>query len=186
MKFFKNTYLIILLILFATVSCVKQNTVDFNQANDITLNQQAKIGFVNFKMDTSVVKGVNLLPMGSLPPYLIDPFDVFNNTVFQQYLDSIKIHFEIENTYDRDFEVKTNFLDINDNIRYSIILDAPRNTRSQSETLKDITVYKADILNLIFTTKANIKIKMLNNPTTNKDARSHLTIKSGATLFFTY
>jgi len=184
MKIFKNSYFIILLILLTAVSCVKQNTVDFTQANNIILKQQAKIGFVNFSIDTSVVKGINkFLPVGdSLPPFAIDPFDVFNNTAFQQHLDSIKLHFEIENTYDRNFKVKTDFLDANNYIQYSIILKAPKKTK----TLIDKIVYKSDILNLIKTIKANIIIKTLNSPTLNNDADSFLKIQSGATLFFTY
>jgi len=184
MKIFKNLYFIVLIILLTAVSCVNQNTVDFSQTNDITFKQQTKIGFINFNIDTSAVKGVNLLPKDvSLNPFVIEPFDIFNNTEFEQHLDSINLHFEIENTYDRDFEIKIDFLDINNNVKYNITLNAPKNTNIQP---KDMIVSKANILNLTKTIRANIIISILNNPTTNNDADSFLKIQSGATLFFTY
>ncbi len=189
MKIFKNPYFIVLIILLTAVSCVKQNTVDFSQTNDITFKQQTKIGFINFNIDTSAVKGVNSLPISSpLNPFVfvIEPFDIFNNTEFEQHLDLINLHFEIENRYDRLFKVKIDFLDANKSVKYNIALNAPKNTNIQPKTLIDIVVSKADILNLTKTVKANIKISILNNPTKSFDADSFLKIQSGATLFFTY
>jgi len=127
MKIIKSSYFIVLLILLLTVSCVKQNAVDFSRIK-LTFSQQIKTGFINFTIDSNFVKEVNSLQKGTQVSFET-PFDVFNNTAFQQHLDLIKIHFEIENTYDRKFEVKTDFLDAN-GIKYSIKLNAPKKTKT--------------------------------------------------------
>ena len=181
MKIFKTPYFIVLLILFTAISCVKQNTVDFSQANDLTFNQQTKTGFINFAIDSSVTTGVNALPIGPLVSFKT-PFDLFNNTEFEQHLQKADLHFEIENTYDRDFALKINFLDINNNIKYSINLNAFKNTT----TPMDVSVARTDILNLIFTIKANIITSITNPPSTNNDANAFLKLKSSATLYFLY
>jgi len=184
MKFFKNSYFIVVLILLITVSCVKQNTVDFSQANDITFNQQIKTGFINFKIDSSFFNGfnVNSLPIGTQNQFETH-FEVFNNSEFEQHLDSVNFHFEIVNMYDRDFALVINFLDKNDNIKYTLNLNASKNTT----TPIDINITRSDILKLIFTIKANIRITIINKKTNNNDPSSTpFNFKSSAILYLLY
>jgi len=181
MKIFKTPYFIVLLILFTAISCVKQNTVDFSQANDLIFKQQTKTGFINFAIDSSVTTGINALPIGPLVPFET-PFDVFNNTEFEQHLDSINLHFEIENTYERNFALVINFLDINNNLKYPIKLNASKNTT----TTKDIKIKRLDVLKLVQSIKANIITSITNPPSTNNDAGAFLKLKSSATLYFLY
>jgi len=182
MKNFKRLNIIVMLILFALVSCVKQNNIDFTQTSNLTFNKEIKSAFISFKIDSSDVKGINLLPMGPAINFET-PFNIFNNTEFEKHLQEADFHFEIENTYDRDFKLVINFLDINKNTTYS---STPIIVNKNATTIKDIKIKRADVLKLVQSINANIIISIQNITSTNSNPSAFLNLKSSAILYLLY
>jgi len=111
MKKFK--IIILLFIITSLTSCI--GDVDFNQVNDLDFNTQYNLSLVYFKLEQNdfINQDTN-----SQTPLRVDftNIDVFNNSSVTGKLEKAILKFEIDNTFNKEFEL------------YFILKDSDNNT----------------------------------------------------------
>jgi len=157
-------------------SCVKKDTVDFTQVDNLSFNQQLKGSLLKFNATLPDFGDVNNLPFTT---YQINsPIDAFSNATIQSALQKLTFHFNFDNTFNRDFEFQFNFLDTNNNQVYSTTVTVNK----LAITNKDVIVEGADLVNLKTTTQVNIIVSLLNSTSIDNTLGASLKINLNATL----
>lgn len=108
------------------------------------------------------------------------PLDIFNNTTIQNNLVKTEFHFEIENTFNRDFELVFQFLDGNNQVTYTIPIVINKTTK----TIKDVLIEGTDLVNLKKSKKVNITTDVINATTIDNTPGAFINFKSSATFSF--
>lgn len=115
MKFFYEIMLVTLVLLMS--ACVKD--LDFNQVEDLELEPSIAVSLVNFELDQNDLSALGIVFIPTIMDETLLPD--FNNSLIQEDLNSITMQFEASNTFNDDFTVNVAFLDVNDNITYSLM-----------------------------------------------------------------
>ncbi|NVK53679.1 MAG: hypothetical protein HWD85_12155 [Flavobacteriaceae bacterium] len=180
----KNLRIIITLLIFANVSisCVK--SLDFEQIDNFspnpiytttlayfTLNQQ---NFYNPITSTDI-----LFPIED-----ISQFTVLENSYIRKNLLKVELDFALENQFDRQFELKLDFLDVNNNITHTFtpFVVAPMDANF---TRKE-TIQIANNRQFLSTKKIRISIQMSpssNGSNLDPNQERKLRFKSAGTFF---
>lgn len=171
----KITLLLFLGLLF---SCVKEDEVDFSQLDNLKFDQQITGSLISFTATLPDFIDADNLPITTFE--LAIPLDIFNIADIQSRLKEVALHFEFENTFNRDFEFVFNFLDTNDTITYSILV----NIDGISKSSHDEFIEGLDIEDLIKSKKVKIIISVLNNNTIDNTPGAFINLKSSVSFFF--
>jgi|FLOH01.1.fsa_nt_gi hypothetical protein len=177
-----KSILFLLLFLFSLESCVKKENVDFTQADQIDLNQQVNASLISF---------VATLPESSdVDNHIITiidfetALDIFNNSFIQDNLTKTVFHFEVENTFNRDFEVIFKLLkrveDGNDLVTYTTVM----NLSKTSITKHDVIVEGIELKELKKSNKVRVRIDVINSSTIDNTPGAYVNFKSSTTFYF--
>jgi len=173
---FRLNKIILIFFVLTLFSCVKNDTIDFTQVDNIVLHQQINGSILNFKAALPDFADVNNLPFTT---YQINsPIDAFNDATIQSALQKVTFNFNFENTFNRDFEFVFNFLGINNNLVYSTTVLVNK----LAITNKDIIVDGADLTNLKTAKSVNIVVSLLNSTSIDNSLDTFLKINLNATL----
>jgi len=176
---FRLNKIIILFFVLTLFSCVKNDTIDFTQADNFSIHQQLSGSLVNFNATLPDFSDTNNLPFNSY--YINAPLDVFNDTSIQSTLQKVTFHFNFDNSFNRDFEFVYNFLDVNGLQVYSTTVVANKLAISN----KDIIVEGINLINLKKATNINIVVTLLNSTTIDNTLGAALKINLNTTLDLT-
>jgi len=153
-------------------------SINLDAILDLSTGNQVLASLVSLDVSLPDFTDVDNLPFTTFD--FDTPLDVFNNSTIQSKLDKVEVHFEIENTFNRDFEFLFEFIDVNNNVVYSIpiILD------KTSNTVFDELIEGADLENLKKSKNANIHVVVLNASTIDNTPGAFINLKSSVTFFF--
>ena len=123
MKILKTVFTISILA-FILNSCI--GDVDFNQASDIEFSNEFDIALVFFKLEKNDFIDQNT---NAETPLRLDftNIDVFKNGSSTDKLEKAVLKFEIENTFNKKFDIDFLLMDINDNILLTIPFNIDQN-----------------------------------------------------------
>jgi hypothetical protein len=153
-------------------------SINFNATLDLSTGNQVTASLVSLDVSLPDFTDVDNLPFTTFD--FDTPLDVFNNSTIQSKLDKVEVHFEIENTFNRDFEFLFEFVDANNNVVYSIpiILD------KTSKTIEDDLIEGVDLENLKKSKNAKVHVVVLNATTIDNTPGAFINLKSSVTFFF--
>jgi len=142
-KFYKYT---VAYILFAFVlgSCTKE--VDFDQANDLTLNSVVASDLIFFKADASDFF-VDTTALTTVKDSVI--IDLFRRDFFVDYVVKATFVFEVTNSINRSCNVTVEFFDINDQKRYGFAVMAPASPNNIDIVTTHTEVFESSSLNAL-------------------------------------
>lgn len=173
---FRLNKIILIFFVLTLFSCVKNDTIDFTQADNIVLHHQLNSSLLSFNATLPDFSDVNNLPFTT---YEINtPIDAFNDATIQSALQKLTFNFNFENTFNRDFEFIFNFLDTNNNLVYSTAVLVNK----LATTNKDVIVEGADLTNLKTAKSVNIVVSLLNSTSIDNTLDTSLKINLNATL----
>ncbi len=172
------------------INSVPANTIDNTVGAYVRFKLGATFDFSNSPQATaSLIDITSSLPDltnfdGSNLPFthfdFVTPLDIFNNTTIQNNLVKSEFHFEIENTFNRDFELIFQFLDGNNQVTYTL----PIVINKVSKTISDVTIEGADLVNLKKSKKVNITADVINATTIDNTPGAFINFKSSASFSF--
>lgn len=181
MKTLSKSFLITFLLLLSLSACVKENNVDFTQTDQINLNPELNGSLISFTSTLADFGDVNNLPFDGFE--FNTPIDAFNNATVQNELVGLTFKFDFENTFDRDFEFTFNFMDVNNVILFSKVI----NVTKKGTTSQDVVVEGLDANQIKNTSKIGIQVSVVNsNPpnTIDNTSGAFVSLKLGATFDF--
>ena len=146
---------------FILFSCVKDENVDFTQADNFKFNQQITASLITLNATLSDFDEIENLPFSGFN--FDTPINAFSSATIQNELDKATLHFNFENTFDRDFEVIFNFRDSNN----AIVFIATINVIKKTVTNQDIVIEGSNIDQIKRTTKVDVSISVLNSTPAN-------------------
>jgi len=165
-------YIIIILIGFFSLSCV--GDLDFDQADDIFIEPVVLVSLIHFNTE-----GIDF-------PGSVDQ-EVFNDESEVHFFDSdfaedsitkVVIDYDMENTFDRNFSIKYNFLDSNGAVIHTTLLIIPANNHTLES---DIFEENINLIDLLRTDKIAIEVIMEAGAPLNND--EFFRFKSAAKVF---
>jgi len=162
------------------LSCT--SNVDFNQVDDIEVNQNFTFSFIYLNANqNNFLNADGTSETNSLSDSR--NIDIFKLDYFQENLIEVNFNFEIENTFNRDFELEFTFLNADDAITTNFMINIPSNSKlSHLETYEGL-----DLLSLKLTEKVKITVDLQPSSDAsilNRDDETELTIKSSANFIF--
>lgn len=166
----KSTIQLLVFLALTLISCVKN--VDFDQVDDIELTPIVKASLVYFDVTVSDFE------FSSFTTDAAD-FHLFDSNVVQDDVTKIELIFEIENSFNKDFNIIYNFLN-DDNETVSVInLVCNSNTNLneiiifENQELENLLSAKAIIVSVNLIENSNIATPLMN-----------LNFKSAADVYF--
>lgn len=166
----KSTIQLLVFLTLTLISCVKN--VDFDQVDDIELTPIVKASLVHFDVTVSDFE------FSSFTTDAAD-FHLFDSNVVQDDVTKIELIFEIENSFNKDFNIIYNFLN-DDNETVSVInLVCNSNTNLneiiifENQELENLLSAKAIIVSVNLIENSNIATPLMN-----------LNFKSAADVYF--
>jgi len=169
------------------VSLLNSNTIDNTLGASLSINLNATLNFnTNQQVEASLVSVDASLPnftdVDNLPFTTFDfktPLDAFNQEEVKKRLKKLALHFEIENTFNRDFDLVFEFLDKNKVVTYSIAI----NLDKTNSTTFDQVIEGADLDNLKEAITIQVQASVKNASTIDNTPNAFINFKSSATLF---
>lgn len=156
--------------------------IDFDQANNIELNQNFTTSFINLNVGQN--KFLNSDASAEVP-VLVDTstLDIFNSEYFQDNLVKTIFNFQIENSFNRDFDIEFSFLNADDKVTNSFNINVPKNTNQRYlQNFEGL-----DMLSLKFAQKIRITINLQPSSDASilsEDIEMKLAIKSFTNFIF--
>lgn len=152
--------------------------INLNATLDLINNQQVTASLISIDTSLSDFTDVDNLPFTTFE--FKTPLDVFNQEEVKKRLGKMAVHFEIENTFNRDFKLVFDFLDKNNIVTYSITINLDKTT----STTFDQTIEGLDLENLKKSIKIQVHANVVNASTIDNTPNAFINFKSSATLFF--
>jgi len=151
---FKYKPLILVFTLSLLYSCI--NNADFNQV-DIDATPVLNFPLVFFELDQlDFLDDTSTIELDSITD--VTEFDAFQSSTVRQNLGRVDLLFEIENMFDRNFQVEVDFLDDQDNITYSF-QDLTIASGIDFIELRESVIIERNPL-ILNTTKARITVRL--------------------------
>ncbi|MDY7394415.1 hypothetical protein UMM65_04120 [Aureibaculum sp. 2210JD6-5] len=174
------TYFLSSIVITTILSCT--SNVDFDQINNIEINQNFSSPFIYFNIDQN--RFLNANGSSEIPTITdISVFDIFDTDYVQDNLVKANFNFEIENTFNRNFELELSFLNADNAITNSFVINVPNNSK-----VTHLQVFEGlDLLSLKFSQKLRVSVNLQpssNSSMLSEDAEMKLIIKSSANLIF--
>jgi hypothetical protein len=179
MNILKKSTFILAFLLFAVGSCVKDNTVDFTQTNQIHLHQVINGSLISLNATIKDFGDINNIPFSGFD--FSAPIDAFNNPTIQNNLIKLNFHFQFENTFNRDFGFTFNFLDANNVVVYTTTV----NVLKKANTTQDVLVEGVDANKIKSTTSIAVSVAVLNSTTIDNTVGAFVSFTLGTTLYLT-
>ena len=145
MKKVKNLSFLFFILLIS--SCVKN--VDFDQADDFSAEPEYIASLVYFKIPAVNFLDTNNVELNT-PLDEITEIEIFQESYIQDNLVQLKIDYEIDNPYDRVFNIIIEFMDDNNNTTYAL---SPINITANSSLSNSETIIIADNPQILNSTK---------------------------------
>ena len=156
--------------------------VDFDQAKNIELNQNFTTSFIYLNVNQN--KFLNSNASAEIPILTdISTIDIFDSKYFEDNLVKTTINFQIENSFDRDFDIEFSFLNVDDVEMNSFIVSVPNN----SNQIHLQNFEGLDLLSLKFSEKLRITINLQPSSDSSmltQNTEMKLAIKSFANFIF--
>lgn len=177
MKLFK---IILLAVLLAFTSCVKD--LDFNQVNELELTPSYTTSLVNFSVPQTVfldpITGVEVAKTSS--KIIFSAIEKIEEK-HKKYLERVTVEFDIENPFDRNFQLDFKFVDKNGSQTYDFpVLDIQPN--STYETPHEINLINHP--NLLNSVEAEITITLMPGTTIDQTIPKVFKFKSAGIFNF--
>ncbi len=153
-------------------------SINLDATLDLNTGNQVSASLVSLDVSLPDFTDVDNLPFTTFD--FDTPLDVFNNSIIQSNLGKVEVHFEIENTFNRDFEFLFEFVDNNNNVTYSIPIILDRT----SKTVFDELIEGVDLKNLKKSKNAKVHVVVLNATTIDNTPGAFINLKSSVTFFF--
>ncbi|MET2985797.1 hypothetical protein [Aureibaculum conchae] len=174
------TYLLNIFVFVGLMSCASD--VDFDQAKNIELNQNFTTSFIYLNVDQN--KFLNSDASAEIPILTdISTIDIFDSKYFEDNLVKTTINFQIENSFDRGFDIEFSFLNTDDVEMNSFIVSVPNNSNQiHLQSFEDL-----DLLSLKFSEKLRITINLQPSSDSSmlmQNTEMKLAIKSFANFIF--
>jgi hypothetical protein len=152
--------------------------INLNATLDLIGNQQVTASLISIDASLSDFTDVDNLPFTTFE--FKTPLDAFNQEEVKNRLEKMAVHFEIENTFNRDFELVFEFLDSNKVVTYSI----PINLNKTAATTFDQVIEGLDLENLKKSITIQVHASVVNATTIDNTPNAFINFKSSTTLFF--
>lgn len=181
MKITNKSTLIALLLILPLGSCVKENNVDFTQADQINLHQQINGSMISFTTTLADFGDANNLPFIGFD--FNTPIDAFNNATIQNELVKMTFKFDFENTFNRDFDFTFNFMDANN----VVVFSTPVTVTKNGTTSQQVVIEGLDVSQIKRTTQVAINVTVINSTPANtidNTVGAFVRFKLGATFDF--
>ncbi len=171
----------LLVIVFSFTSCV--DNIDFNQADDIEITPAVNVALMNFDITQNdiAIPGMEIVN----PLSQTSEFTALDNHTARENLERVKLNFEINNQFNRNFRLEFIFLDEADNMTDdAIVLNVDANNANFTLEEEIIVANNASFLR---TRKIQIRLTLL--PSTDGsivdvNVPSSLIFKSAGTFYF--
>jgi len=146
--------LVPLIVIISLFSC--SSDLDFNQVDNIELTQNAVITGIYFQADQT--KFLNISGSTEINEVsIISTFDLFKGDYIRDKLVKVVFDFELENTFNRNFEIEVVFLDESNLQTQTISLPVFQNANNFS-----VVVFEgSDLESLKTSVFVNLKAKLL-------------------------
>ncbi len=168
-------------VLLLNASCL--NDIDFNQAESLKLEPVIVGALINFNITQNnlAANGTEITSLSQKTPFI-----VLDNDITEENLQRIVFRFEIENQFNRDFQLELIFLDnTNTETHEPITLNVLAN---QTDFIQEEEIIIAD--NPDFTNSRNIQVDLALLPSSggtiiDTNIPASLIFKSAATFYLT-
>jgi hypothetical protein len=167
-----------LLLTLFLFSC--SSDLDFNQANDLKLEPVILANLTSFDIAAN-----GFIDNGIEQKIAFDAqnFDVFRDAYFRDNLKRADLFFEINNTVNRVFTIDIVFLDVDDQVLYTLSFDVPA-YNSTPNTIAQTRIFENTSLELLKNTKKmGFIIAMAPGPPLDENSQGSLKLRSSATLY---
>ena len=178
----KRTIPFLLIIFLGITSCI--NNVDFTQVEDFSLTPIFKTPLVNFTVNqTDFFDLVNSLEI-TAPVDDVSSFTLLRNKFVNENLIQVELEFEMNNQFDRNFQVKFRFLDDNDKVTHEF---STFNIFAKDATFKQKERIGVSA-NQLFLSSTKVKVSIVLSPSTDGSVidpnnPQTLTFKSAGTYY---
>lgn len=181
MKNIKASFLFLSLICLS-ISCVKN--LDFEQMDDFSPTPIYTSPLVYFTLNQNYFYNPIALSDILIPVEDISDFTVLENSYIRKNLIKVELEFNIENQFDRQFELKIEFLNANNSITHTFtpFLVNP----NDSNFIRKEVIQIANNLSFLSTKKVKVSIRMYpsnNGLNLNPNQEQKLLFKSVGTFF---
>lgn len=157
-------FIIIVLVGILSISCVSD--LDFDQAENIVVEPVALVSLLHFK-----VEGIDF--PGSVGVELFEDVSevhFFDTDFAEENVVEIIINFDLENTFNRNFTINYNFIDDNDVIIHTKILNVSANSHPLES---DAFVKDINLRDILRTKKIAVEVTMDAGAPLNDDEFFH-------------
>ena len=169
------------------ISVLNSTTIDNTLGASLSINLNATLNFnTGQQVEASLVSVDASLPnftdVDNLPFTTFNfntPLDAFNQEEVKKRLKKLALHFEIENTFNRDFDVVFEFLDKNKVVSYTITI----NLDKTNSTTFDQVIEGVDLDKLKEAITIQVQASVKNASTIDNTPNAFINLKSSATLF---
>ncbi|WP_086030218.1 hypothetical protein [Tenacibaculum holothuriorum] len=145
-----NKYIFLIITILSLTSCVKD--LDFNQAENFTLEPKAIASLVYFKIPSRGFIDTNDNEVTE-----ISDETIIDNIITKELVEA-ELDFEITNPFDRNFTIDFQFLDENNNLMHTIpTINVPANSPNLTEKR---TIVVADSPQFLNSKKIKVTIRM--------------------------
>ena len=160
-------------------SCTKD--VDFDQANDLELYPVIESSVIYFDSDASRFYNNGEITVSQ--DFVL--VDIFNNTLTVDYLEKAEFTFESTNSINREFQLQIDFIDANDNTRYTLVLQAPQSANNAELVTEQIITFEGNsLIALKSTAKIQFTITLQSGPAITETTIGNIQLKSKGTFYF--
>ncbi|MCF6212741.1 MAG: hypothetical protein L3J45_01810 [Flavobacteriaceae bacterium] len=172
----------------AVINSTPSNTIDNVPGTLVSFTMGATLDLGTSQINASLISLEASLPdfaeldnFPFVPFEFHSPLDIFTVAEIRSRLTKAEFHFEIENTFNRDFEVVFEFLDRNHIVTYSI---PPITLNKVSKNIDDAIVEGVDLENLIHSSQVRVRVNVLNSTTIDNTPGAFINFKSSVTFTF--
>lgn len=180
MNLSRPTNFIALLLLFLFYGCAEE--VDFDQSDDILLAPVVEMSLVYFDQPASSFNNFGA-GIDVLQDFITIEF--FNDKFIVENLNRLELTFQTFNSINRPFEMRIDFLDINNQSQYGFLIVENASVNNEDEVTEEVVVIEGDQLDQIKnSTQILFTLSMLPGVPINENTLGRLFLKSAAGLYF--
>ncbi|WP_281228280.1 hypothetical protein [Flavobacterium aquiphilum] len=176
---FCNRIILLTLLVLSSFSC--SSDLDYNQVNDFNIQPvfTTNLAYLEAKAPDFVENNVEQPIFG----YLTNT-EFLNNTFVDQDLVKAEMYFRIKNTINRAYRFNVTFLNAAGTPIYTIAMNVPAYSGTETLTEKTETFAAANIAILKNTTKLAFTIVMLPGPPLTESSPGRIELSSSVTAYF--
>lgn len=176
---FCNRIILLTLLVLCSFSC--SSDLDYDQVNDFNIQPvfTTNLAYLEMKAPDFVENGIEV-PAFS---YLTNT-EFLNNTFVEQDLVKAELYFRVKNTINRAYRFNVAFLNAANAPIYSITMNVPAYSGTETLTEKTETFTAANIDVLKKTTKLAFTVVMLAGPPLTESSPGRVELSSSVTAYF--